>query len=208
MASTSSSPVTPSFIPRIASQASPIATASPWRRRPYPPDFSIACPMVCPRLRILRSEVSLSSRSTTDALNPTARRTTQRHSSPESDFHFPPTARSRSHSSASPARAHLTTSAIPARRLRSSRVRRKASSMKTARGWWNAPTRFFPSGRLKPVFPPTLLSTWERRVVGTWMQEIPRRYVAAANPARSPTTPPPKATTRESRPASPRARNP
>ena len=113
MSSTRSAPVTPSFIPRIASQASPIATASPWRRRPYPPDFSIAWPMVCPRLRILRSEVSLSSRSTTDALNATARRTTQRHSSPESPFHSTPTARSRSHNSGSPARAHLTTSRHP-----------------------------------------------------------------------------------------------
>lgn len=41
-------------------------------------------------------------------------------------------------------------------------------------------------------------------VVGTCRKRTPRRYVAATKPARSPTTPPPKATMQQSRPA-PRA---
>ena len=43
--------------------------------------------------------------------------------------------------------------------------------------------------------PPTEESTWASRVVGIWMKSTPRRMVAAAKPARSPTTPPPRATT-------------
>ena len=44
-------------------------------------------------------------------------------------------------------------------------------------------------------------STIASRLVGTWMTGTPRRYVAATKPARSPTTPPPNATTTVSRPA-------
>ena len=45
-----------------------------------------------------------------------------------------------------------------------------------------------------PVFPPMLESTCARSDVGTCIKSMPRRYVAAANPVRSPTTPPPRAT--------------
>ena len=48
--------------------------------------------------------------------------------------------------------------------------------------------------------PPTEESTIESRVVGTCTTGTPRMYAAAANPARSPTTPPPKAATAQSRP--------
>src|SRR3954468_19053815 len=40
-------------------------------------------------------------------------------------------------------------------------------SASTIRGWWKAPTRFLPSERLIPVLPPTELSTWASRLVGT-----------------------------------------
>ena len=45
-----------------------------------------------------------------------------------------------------------------------------------------------------PVLPPTEESTWASSVVGTWMKSTPRSSTAAAKPARSPTTPPPSAT--------------
>ena len=45
------------------------------------------------------------------------------------------------------------------------------------------------------TLPPTEESTWESRVVGICTKSTPRRTVAAAKPARSPTTPPPRATT-------------
>ena len=44
------------------------------------------------------------------------------------------------------------------------------------------------------VFPPTDESTMARSVVGIWIKPSPRRYVDAAKPVRSPTTPPPSAT--------------
>ena len=66
--------------------------------------------------------------------------------------------------------------------------------MMTAAGWWNAPTRFLPSGRSTPVLPPIDESIWATSVVGTWMTGTPRRYVAARNPAASPSAPPPIAT--------------
>src|SRR5919198_204850 len=50
-----------------------------------------------------------------------------------------------------------------------------------------------------PVLPPTDESTCASRLVGTWMKSRPRRTLAAAKPARSPTTPPPSATTRSPR---------
>ena len=62
-------------------------------------------------------------------------------------------------------------------------------------GWWKAPTRFLPWGALMPVLPPTEESTWARRLVGICTKRMPRFSVAAAKPARSPTTPPPSATT-------------
>ena len=72
-------------------------------------------------------------------------------------------------------------------------------SASTRRGWWKAPTRFLPWGELIPVLPPTELSTWASSVVGICTKPTPRRRIAAAKPARSPITPPPKATTRSSR---------
>ena len=61
-------------------------------------------------------------------------------------------------------------------------------------GQWKAPTRFFPAGTSIAVFPPIAASTWATRLVGTAIQEIPRRYVAATNPATSSVEPPPRAT--------------
>ncbi len=37
----------------------------------------------------------------------------------------------------------------------------------TPTGCQNAPTRFLPSGRLTPVFPPIAASTWASSVVAT-----------------------------------------
>ena len=56
------------------------------------------------------------------------------------------------------------------------------------------PTRFLPSGRSTPVLPPIDESICATRVVGTWMNRTPRRYVAARKPAASPSAPPPMAT--------------
>ena len=47
------------------------------------------------------------------------------------------------------------------------------------------------------------LSTCARSVVGTWTSAMPRMYVAAQKPARSPTTPPPSAITTEVRSSPP-----
>ena len=47
-------------------------------------------------------------------------------------------------------------------------------SHRTATGCQKAPTRFFPSGRLTPVFPPIAASTWARSVVATWTRGTPR----------------------------------
>ena len=47
--------------------------------------------------------------------------------------------------------------------------------MTIAAGWWNAPTRFLPSGRSTPVLPPIDESIWATSVVGTWMTGMPRR---------------------------------
>ena len=62
---------------------------------------------------------------------------------------------------------HLTTSASPAIRSRAGSVSRKPTSATTARGWWNAPTRFLPAPRSTPVLPPTEASTIASSVVGT-----------------------------------------
>ena len=72
--------------------------------------------------------------------------------------------------------------------------------MTTRRGGWNAPAMFFPHGRSHAVFPPYEASTIERSVVGTLIHSIPRIHVAAANPVRSPVTPPPTAVTTSLRP--------
>ena len=46
--------------------------------------------------------------------------------------------------------------------------------MSTARGWWNAPIMFLPSGWLTPVLPPTDESTCASSVVGTCTKGMPR----------------------------------
>ena len=51
--------------------------------------------------------------------------------------------------------------------------------------------RFLPVGWLIPVLPPTLESTIASSEVGICTKPTPRSTVAAMNPARSPTTPPP-----------------
>ena len=68
-------------------------------------------------------------------------------------------------------------------------------SHNTAVGCQKLPTRFLPSGRLTPVFPPMAASTWASSVVGTFTYAMPRRKTDAAKPATSLTTPPPSATT-------------
>ncbi len=62
-------------------------------------------------------------------------------------------------------------------------------------GSLNAPIKFFPVGKSIPVLEPTDESTIDKTVVGIWMKSIPRIKVAATKPAKSPTTPPPKAIT-------------
>ncbi len=88
---------------------------------------------------------------------------------------------------------YLITSARPLRNCSSGSVSRKARSMKTSFGWWNVPRMFLPASVSTPVFPPMLLSTWARRVVGIWMTGIPRMKIEAVKPVRSPMTPPPRA---------------
>ncbi len=75
-----------------------------------------------------------------------------------------------------------------------------SGSITTRSGGWKAPTRFFPASVSSPVFPPIELSSIAKSVVGTWTTGTPRRKVAATNPATSPTTPPPRAITAQSRP--------
>jgi hypothetical protein len=89
----------------------------------------------------------------------------------------------------------LTTSAMPFTSSSRGRVSSAARSTSTAAGSWNAPTRFFPASVLIPVLPPTAASTIASRVVGTCSTRTPRSQVAATNPARSVTAPPPRPTT-------------
>ena len=91
--------------------------------------------------------------------------------------------------------ACLIASAMPVANSWSGSVCNVVVSQTTARGWWNAPTRFFPSGRSIAVLPPIAESIWPSSVVGICTSGTPRWYVAAAKPAASPTTPPPSAAT-------------
>jgi hypothetical protein len=93
----------------------------------------------------------------------------------------------------------LITSAMPFTSSRCGSVASADRSMYTRRGWWNAPMRFLPAGESMPVLPPMEESTQASMEVGTCTTGTPRMYVAATNPARSPTTPPPSATTHVSR---------
>src|SRR6266568_527854 len=98
--------------------------------------------------------------------------------------------------SASPPRKwYLAISPNPLRYSRGGSVSSTSVSHSTADGCQKAPTRFFPSGTLTPVFPPMAASTCPNSVVATATQRTPRWYTAAANPAVSVTTPPPTATT-------------
>ena len=85
------------------------------------------------------------------------------------------------------------TSASPLTYSRSGRVVSVLMSATTPRGCQKAPTRFLPAGRFTPVLPPIALSTCATNVVGTCQKCKPRENVAATNPVRSPTTPPPTA---------------
>ena len=67
-------------------------------------------------------------------------------------------------------------------------------SSNTSLGCLNAPTRFFPAGRLTAVFPPIDASTIDANVVGTCTTGTPRNQVAATKPTMSDVTPPPMAT--------------
>src|ERR1700737_828053 len=60
---------------------------------------------------------------------------------------------------------------------------------------------FFPSGRFTPVLPPIALSTCATSVVGMCPSPIPPALLAPTNPATSPTTPPPIATSNARRSA-------
>src|SRR5688572_6495897 len=90
---------------------------------------------------------------------------------------------------------YLITSAYPAPISRAGSVVSVSRSASTRLGWWNAPTRFLPAALLIAVLPPTLESTCASSVVGSWMKPQPRLRIAAANPVRSPITPPPSAST-------------
>ncbi len=101
--------------------------------------------------------------------------------------------------SASRITPYLTTSARPARYSRSGSVSSTEVSTSTPAGCQKAPTMFLPPARFTPTLPPTELSTCASSVVGTCTKVSPRANVAATNPARSPTTPPPIAMTTDLR---------
>ena len=84
-------------------------------------------------------------------------------------------------------------SAIPSARISGVSVLSVSLSQITSAGCLNAPTRFFPAGISIAVLPPTDESICARSVVGICTKSTPLRYVAAAKPAISPVTPPPKA---------------
>ena len=74
-----------------------------------------------------------------------------------------------------------------------------SGSMSTTQGCQKAPTMFLVSPRSTAVLPPMEESTWDSVVVGHWANSMPRMKVAAQNPPKSPTTPPPTATSRSLR---------
>ena len=67
-----------------------------------------------------------------------------------------------------PRKAYLAISPRPDAHSRGGRVASTSVSQSTALGCQNAPTRFFPSGRLTPVLPPMAASTWASSVVATF----------------------------------------
>lgn len=166
----------------------------------------MAWPKVWPRLSRARSPFSNGSRSTMAALcrQLRAMASASTASSPASSASA--CCCSHSKNTASPSAPYFTTSARPARSSRGGRVASTRVSAITARGGWNAPTRFLPAGMSTAVLPPTDESTIANRVVGSCTQSTPRIQQAAAKPARSPTTPPPRANTQASRVAPSAAR--
>src|ERR1035437_3511457 len=108
-------------------------------------------------------------------------------------------ASTRSRTTGSTMNPHLMTSAIPDTNSAAGNVSSIARSHSTPAGEWKAPTRFLPCAVLMPVLPPTAASTMARSVVGTWTTVTPRSHVAATNPARSVTVPPPTPTTASER---------
>ena len=159
----------------------------------------MAWPKVWPRLSRARSPRSRGSRSTMPALCSQLRAMAW-----ASMAWSPPSSAVRSlishwKNSGSRMQPYLITSARPARSSRAGRVRSTAVSAITARGGWNAPTRFLPWAMSTAVLPPTEESTIASKVVGSCTQSMPRIQQAAAKPARSPTTPPPSANTQASR---------
>ncbi|MPN15887.1 hypothetical protein SDC9_163223 [bioreactor metagenome] len=147
-----------------------------------------------PRFRRARAPVCSRSSSETTASFIREQSETSRRRTPQSRLRIGP-AFSSSHErkfQSSPA-PYFTASARPCRKSSSFWERRHSTSERTHSAGWKAPTRFFPSGRFAPVFPPMALSAWARRVVGHWMSRMPRIQVAAAKPAASPVTPPPRA---------------
>eukprot|EP00967_Tisochrysis_lutea_P048960 scaffold59922_cov31-Tisochrysis_lutea.AAC.1 len=91
----------------------------------------------------------------------------------------------------------LIASASPSTISRSPSERSSSRSMQTRRGWWNAPMRFLPADTFIAVLPPTDESSMAIIEVGIWTTGTPRINVAATNPVRSPTTPPPRASMHE-----------
>ena len=161
---------------------------------------SSAWPMVWPAFRIARRPVSCSSRCTTSALISTLRRSRLSRSARRGPRIGPTAAPSHAKYSASAIAVldRLGQSAAELGRQAGSRARPDRSRQPPA-----DETRRPGSCRSvvsTPVFPPTEASTIASREVGTWRKGMPRRNVAATNPARSPTTPPPTATMAPSRP--------
>ncbi len=94
---------------------------------------------------------------------------------------------------------HFAISAKPASRSLRGSVSRVSRSASTAAGAQKAPTRFLPSVVLMPVLPPTAASTMPSTLVGSCTSRTPRSHVAATNPARSVTAPPPRPITASER---------
>src|SRR5581483_2706793 len=157
--------------------SSPSATASPWGSSKSAAASS-AWPNVWPRFSHRRGPRSYGSRRQSADLYAAAPRASR--SWPASSSVFK-------------------SSVSPFRRSRSGSVSRRASSITTRAGQWNAPARFLPFAVSTPVLPPIAASTCPTSVVGTATHGTPRRYVAAAKPAGSVSAPPPSATTVPSR---------
>src|SRR6266571_2817318 len=138
---------TPSASASRASYAIPIPTASPCSTSNFAV-ASIAWPTVWPKLRIARRPASRSSAATTSALISTDRRTSLSTTSGGAAC-LATVGHSRSRKakySRSAITPCLTASAMPAASCAGASEPRASRSATTSRGWWNAPSRFFPAG--------------------------------------------------------------